>query len=111
MIKRGTESSAPDIRAKPRLSLVGNLSDKVSATKNMGSTVVGHGREEMAFVFRMPIIDVVRCATRQHTLPILDTGATQTYMLCRDITKIFTQKQRHDKFPPSIMRSQLNPKK
>ncbi|MEH2108238.1 hypothetical protein [Nostoc sp.] len=26
----------------------------------------------MAFVFRMPMIDVVRCATRQHTLPILE---------------------------------------
>lgn len=71
MIQGGTESSAPDIRAKPGLSLVANLGGEVSATRNMRSTVIGHGREGMAFVFRMPMIDVVRCAARQHTLPIL----------------------------------------
>ncbi|MEH1968923.1 MULTISPECIES: hypothetical protein [unclassified Nostoc] len=68
MIKRSAESSASSVGAKPGLSLVGNLGDEVGATKNMGSAVVRHGREGMAFVFRMPIIDVVRCAARQHTL-------------------------------------------
>lgn len=70
MFKGSTQSSASGIRAKPGLSLVGNLGDEVGATRNMGSAVVRHGREGMAFVFRMPIIDVVRCAARQRTLPI-----------------------------------------
>ncbi|WP_232224111.1 hypothetical protein [Mastigocladopsis repens] len=35
----------------------------------MGSAVIGHGREGMAFVFRMPMIEVVRCHAAQRTLP------------------------------------------
>lgn len=57
-------------RAKPRLSLVGNLGDEVSTTRNMGSVVIWRGREGMVFVFRMPMIDMVRCAARQHTLQV-----------------------------------------
>lgn len=69
MLKGGAESSASGIRGKPGLALVGNLGDEVGATGNMGSTVIGHGREVIAFVFRMPMIEVVRCALRQRTLP------------------------------------------
>ncbi|EKF04334.1 hypothetical protein FDUTEX481_02012 [Tolypothrix sp. PCC 7601] len=68
MLKGGAESITPCIGAKPGLALVGNLGDEVSATGNIISAVVGHGREGMEFVVRMPIIDSVRCAARQHTL-------------------------------------------
>ena len=68
MIKGSAQSSTPDIRAKPGLWLIGNLGNEVS-TRNMRSAVIWHGREGMAFVFRMPIL--MWCvAPRQHTLQV-----------------------------------------
>ena len=83
MFKGSTQSSASSIRAKPGLSLVGNLGDEVGATRNMRSTVVGHGREGMAFVFRMPMIKVVRCATTHPTsCQHYDRVVVNTYSIC-----------------------------